>query len=74
MAFTLLHTYIRNTVCWSRMIKDLVSHAKELGMDTVHITDHGAMFGVIDFIKNGKNRIKFHNRMRGSYCGQKDDR
>jgi len=30
-------------------IQDLVSHAAELGMDSLAITDHGAMYGVIPF-------------------------
>ena len=32
-------------------IKDLPVRAKELGMDAMAITDHGAMFGAIDFYK-----------------------
>ena len=32
-------------------IKDLPVRAKELGMDSMAITDHGVMFGVIDFYK-----------------------
>ena len=32
-------------------IKDLVSHAKKLGMTSLAITDHGNMCGVIDFYK-----------------------
>ena len=32
-------------------ISDLVSHAKTLGMHALAITDHGAMYGVIDFYK-----------------------
>ena len=32
-------------------IKDLPVRAKELGMDTIAITDHGVMFGAIDFYK-----------------------
>ncbi len=40
-------------------IKDLPVRAKELGMDAMAITDHGAMFGVIDFYKACKaNGIK----------------
>lgn len=30
-------------------IEDLVLHAKELGMPAIAITDHGSMYGVIDF-------------------------
>ena len=32
-------------------IKDLPKRAKELGMDSIAITDHGVMYGVIDFYK-----------------------
>ena len=40
-------------------IKDLPVRAKELGMDAMAITDHGVMFGVIDFYKECKaNGIK----------------
>ena len=40
-------------------IKDLPVRAKELGMDAMAITDHGAMFGTIDFYKACKaNGIK----------------
>ncbi len=36
-------------------IKDLPVKAKELGMDAIAITDHGVMFGVIDFYKACKS-------------------
>ena len=36
-------------------IKDLPVRAKELGMDAMAITDHGVMYGVIDFYKACKN-------------------
>ena len=40
-------------------IKDLPKRAKELGMDSIAITDHGVMFGAIDFYKEcKKNDIK----------------
>ncbi|GAB4468905.1 MAG: DNA polymerase III subunit alpha [Anaerolineae bacterium] len=32
-------------------IKDLVAHTKALGMDALAITDHGAMYGVIEFYR-----------------------
>ncbi|RKD25243.1 DNA polymerase III catalytic subunit, DnaE type [Caminicella sporogenes DSM 14501] len=35
-------------------ISNLFKRVKELGMDSVAITDHGSMFGVIDFYKEGK--------------------
>ena len=40
-------------------IKDIPVIAKELGMDSIALTDHGVMFGVIDFYKACKaNGIK----------------
>ena len=40
-------------------IKDLPVRAKELGMDSIAITDHGVMFGAIDFYKACKaNGVK----------------
>ena len=40
-------------------IKDLPVRAKELGMDAMAITDHGVMFGCVDFYKEcQKNGIK----------------
>ena len=40
-------------------IKDLPIRAKELGMDAIALTDHGSMFGVIDFYKACKaNGVK----------------
>ena len=35
-------------------IPQLVSRAKELGMDSLAITDHGAMYGVIEFYSTAK--------------------
>ena len=40
-------------------IKDLPVRAKELGMDAIALTDHGVMFGVVDFYKEcKKNGVK----------------
>ena len=40
-------------------IKDLPVRAKELGMDAIALTDHGAMYGVVDFYKEcKKNDVK----------------
>jgi DNA polymerase-3 subunit alpha len=40
-------------------IKDLIRRTAELGMKSIAITDHGVMYGVIDFYKEAvKNGIK----------------
>lgn len=52
MAFTHLHVHSEYSLLdgLSR-IRDLPVRAKELGMNALAITDHGAMFGIIDFYK-----------------------
>ena len=37
-------------------IEDLLDRTKELGMDAIAITDHGAMFGVVKFYKEAQRR------------------
>ncbi len=37
-------------------ITDLLDRTKELGMDSIAITDHGSMFGVIEFYKEANKR------------------
>ena len=37
-------------------IENLMDKVKELGMDSVAITDHGVMFGVVDFYKKAKKK------------------
>lgn len=57
MAFTHLHVHTEYSLLdGASRIEDLVSHAKELGMSSLAITDHGAMFGVIDFYKECKKQ------------------
>ena len=52
MAFTHLHVHTEYSLLdGSSKIKELVGRAKELGMDSLAITDHGVMYGVIDFYK-----------------------
>ena len=36
-------------------IKDLIKRTKELGMDSIAITDHGVMYGVVEFYKEAVN-------------------
>ena len=52
MAFTHLHVHTEYSLLdGSCKIHELVARAKELGMDSMAITDHGVMYGVIDFYK-----------------------
>lgn len=52
MNFTHLHVHTEYSLLdGSGKIKEMVARAKELGMDSLAITDHGVMFGVIDFYK-----------------------
>lgn len=52
MGFTHLHVHTEYSLLdGSSKIKELVVRAKELGMDSIAITDHGVMYGVIDFYK-----------------------
>ncbi|MDO4544772.1 MAG: DNA polymerase III subunit alpha [Bacillota bacterium] len=52
MAFTHLHLHTEYSLLdGASRIKDVVARAKELGMDSLAITDHGVMFGVIDFYR-----------------------
>ncbi len=60
MAFTHLHVHTEYSLLdGSNKIKEYVKRIKELGMDSGAITDHGVMYGVIDFYKEAKaNGIK----------------
>ena len=52
MSFTHLHVHTEYSLLdGSSKIKELIHQTKELGMDSIAITDHGAMYGVIDFYK-----------------------
>ncbi len=62
MAFTHLHVHTEYSLLdGAAKIQELVTRIKELGMDSCAITDHGVMYGVIDFyracLKEGINPI-----------------
>ena len=53
--FAHLHTHTEYSLLdGTTRIEELVKKAKELGMDSVAITDHGVMYGVIDFYHAAK--------------------
>ena len=55
MAFVHLHVHTEYSLLdGSNKIKEYVSRVKELGMDSAAITDHGVMYGVIDFYRAAK--------------------
>ena len=52
MAFAHLHVHTEYSLLdGSNKIREYVKRVKELGMDSAAITDHGVMYGVIDFYK-----------------------
>ena len=52
MAFTHLHVHTEYSLLdGSNKINEYVARVKELGMTAAAITDHGVMYGVIDFYK-----------------------
>ena len=53
--FTHLHVHTEYSLLdGSNKIKEYVARVKELGMDSAAITDHGVMYGAIDFYKEAK--------------------
>ncbi|MBQ9765088.1 MAG: DNA polymerase III subunit alpha [Lachnospiraceae bacterium] len=53
--FTHLHVHTEYSLLdGSGKIKEMVARAKELNMDSLAITDHGVMYGAIDFYKAAK--------------------
>ena len=56
MNFTHLHVHTEYSLLdGSNKIKEYVSRVKELGMDSAAITDHGVMYGVIDFYRAARD-------------------
>ena len=57
MGFAHLHVHTEYSLLdGSNKIKEYVARVKELGMDSAAITDHGVMYGVIDFYKEAKSQ------------------
>ncbi len=56
MAFAHLHVHTEFSLLdGSNKIKEYVRYVKELGMDSAAITDHGVMYGAVDFYKAAKD-------------------
>lgn len=58
--FTHLHVHTQYSLLdGASKIPDLIKYVKELGMDSIAITDHGVMYGAIEFYQEAlKNGIK----------------
>ena len=57
MAFTHLHVHTEYSLLdGAARIRDVVARARELGMESLAITDHGVMFGAVDFYKECKKQ------------------
>lgn len=57
MQFCHLHTHTEYSLLdGEASIKKLVARVKELGMDSCAITDHGSMYGVVDFYREAKSQ------------------
>ena len=57
MAFAHLHVHTEYSLLdGSNKIREYVARVKELGMDSAAITDHGVMYGVIDFTGQPERR------------------
>lgn len=55
MGFAHLHVHTSYSLLdGSGKIPEMIARTKELGMDAIAITDHGVMYGVIDFYKEAK--------------------
>ena len=57
MSFVHLHVHTEYSLLdGSNKIKEYVSRVRELGMNSAAITDHGVMYGVIDFYREAKKQ------------------
>lgn len=57
MKFTHLHTHSHYSLLDGLpKIPDLLDYVKELGMDSVALTDHGVLYGAVEFFKEAKTR------------------
>lgn len=70
MAFAHLHVHTEYSLLdGSNKIREYVARVKELGMDSAAITDHGVMYGVIDFLPGSQRSGDQANPGLRSVCG-----
>ena len=57
MAFAHLHVHTEYSLLYGACrIEKLLDRVQELGQDSIAITDHGVMYGAVDFYKAAKKR------------------
>ena len=57
MSFTHLHVHTQYSLLdGAAVIRDVIAKAKALSMEALAITDHGSMFGVIDFYREAQKQ------------------
>ena len=58
MGFVPLHNHSDYSLLdGASQVSNIVDRASELGMDSIALTDHGVMYGVLDLVKNAKVRV-----------------
>ena len=56
MSFTHLHVHSEYSLLdGACRVRDLIARVKELGQDSIAVTDHGVMYGAVNFYKEAKN-------------------
>ena len=72
MAFTHLHVHSEYSLLdGACRVPELVARAKELGQDTLALTDHGVMYGAVAFYKASEGGYQACSRRR-SLCGRRE--
>ena len=57
MGFVPLHNHSDYSLLdGASQVSKIVDRAAELGMDSIALTDHGVMYGVLDLVKKCKNK------------------
>ena len=71
MAFAHLHLHTEYSLLdGANRIGPLLDRIKELGMDACAITDHGVMYGVVDFYTEAKSAAFTRSSAARSMCAK----